>query len=241
VNSIAVSIKKFILHPFYDVSVLIFPEGCVCCKIELAPNEKHLCGLCEIELKRTYFEEYGESTPLEKLFWGRVKLEKTFALYYFNSATAVREVLHQLKYQYKGNLGIDMGKKIGIVLNESNFFSDLDGLISVPIHHKKAFIRGYNQSELIAKGISIELGIPVLKNAVKKLQHTDSQTKKSKIERWENVNGIFKGENLKKFNHIAIVDDVITTGSTLESLAVEIQKENPHLKISIIALAFAKS
>jgi ComF family protein len=240
-NTIRVSLKNFVSHFFKDVSVLIFPEGCSFCKTELAKSEKHLCRLCELELKRTYFELFRESSPLDKLFWGRVKLEKTFSLFYFNSGTAIREILHQLKYEHKEKLGVSLGEKIGNVLKDSNVFSDLDALIPVPIHYKKKFMRGYNQSELLAKGIAIEIGVPVIKNRTFKRKHTSSQTKKSNQERWENVASVFHSQDLSAFKHIALVDDVITTGSTIESLANELSKSNEHLKISIISLAFAQS
>jgi ComF family protein len=241
VDTITLSIKKLIFRPLKDVGALIFPEACLFCKTELTSSENHICGLCELELKRTYFEEYKESSPLDKLFWGRVKLEKTFALYYFNSATAIREILHELKYQHKESLGVDMGERIGKVLKETVFFSNLDALIPVPIHHKKAFIRGYNQSELLARGIGSEIGIPVLINLTAKGKNTSSQTRKSNQERWENVASVFRSKDLSSFSHVALVDDVITTGSTIESLANELLHSNPHLKISVISLAFAKT
>ncbi len=236
-----VSLKKFIFNPLKDVFALIFPEACLFCKTELASSEKHVCGLCDLELKRTYFEGFKGDSSLDKMFWGRVKLEKTFALYYFNSATPIRNILHQLKYQHKEKLGIDLGRDIGQVLSESNFFSDLNGLIPVPIHHKKKFIRGYNQSELIARGISFEVGIPVVKKRTSKQKHTTSQTKKNNQERWENVASVFQSQDLSMYRHVAIVDDVITTGSTIEALARELLKTNSHLKISVISLAFAQS
>lgn len=240
-DTITLFVKNIISRPLQAVGALIFPEACLFCKTELTTEEKHVCGICELELKRTYFEWFKDRSALDKLFWGRVKLDKTFALYYFNSETAIREILHQLKYQHKEKLGIDFGKKIGSVLKESELFFDLDALIPVPIHHKKKFIRGYNQSELLASGISSELLIPVLKNQATKRKHTSSQTKKSNQERWENVASVFQSQNLSEYKHVALVDDVITTGSTIESLANELLKSNNHLKISVISLAFAQS
>ena len=240
-DTITLSIKKIIFRPLKDVSALIFPEACLFCKTELTSSENHICGLCELELKRTYFEKFKDSSALDKLFWGRVKLEKTFALFYFNSTTAIREILHELKYQHKESLGVDMGERIGKVLKNTAFFSNLDALIPVPIHHKKAFIRGYNQSELLALGIGSEIKVPVLKNLTTKRKNTASQTRKSNQERWENVASVFRSQDLSSFNHIALVDDVITTGATIESLVNELLISNPHLKISVISLAFAKS
>ena len=220
---------------------LVFPENCISCETELAQSEAYICNFCQGALKKTYFESFKEPSSLDKLFWGRILLNHTFALFYFKSNTPAQTILHNLKYKHKAKLGVFFGEKIGQAIHSADAFKDIEALIPVPLHHKKAFNRGYNQSEMLAIGISSVLNIPVLKNAVKKTQHTESQTKKNKFERWENVNRIFKGKNLKDYNHIALVDDVVTTGSTLESLASEIQQENPNLKISIIALAFAKS
>jgi competence protein ComFC len=235
------TIKKFFDPYIQGLTNLVFPENCIACETELAQLEEYICNFCQDTLKKTYFESFKEPSMLDKLFWGRILLEHTFALFYFKSNTPAQTILHNLKYKHKAKLGVYCGGKIGQAIQSAKAFNGIDALIPVPLHHKKAFNRGYNQSEMLAIGISSVLKIPVLKNAVKKTQHTESQTKKNKFERWDNVNQIFKGKKLKDYNHIAIVDDVVTTGSTLESLASQIQQENPHLKISIIALAFAKS
>lgn len=234
-------LKKKIFESLNELVGLVFPNNCLSCDSELSSAEKHFCVHCEMNLNRTYFETYQESSSLDKLFWGRVKIENTFALYYFNADSPIRKILHELKYQHKERLGVYLGENIGSAINENQKFKDLDALIPVPIHHKKKFIRGYNQSELIAQGLAKQINVPVLKEHVLKTRHTQSQTRKSNIERWENVSNLFKSIDLSGVNHIAIVDDVITTGSTIESLAKEMLNQNKHLKISLISLAFAKS
>lgn len=219
---------------------MIFPANCISCDTELANTEKHICLFCKTKLKNTYYETYTDPSALDKIFWGREVISKTFALFYFESNTPARKILHELKYKHKPNLGVYFGEEIGKKLADLTAYKTIDALIPVPLHHKKAFDRGYNQSEMLAKGIGMILNLPVLNNVTKKTVHTSSQTKKTKIQRWDNVSNNFKSKELSKYKHVAIIDDVITTGSTTESLAQSLKKENPTLEISIIALAFAK-
>lgn len=219
---------------------MIFPENCIECNTELTNQEKHICLFCITSLKKTYFETFSEASALDKIFWGRIVISNTYAHFYFESNTAARKILHELKYKHKPNLGVYFGEEIGKRLIKSDKYKTIDALVPVPLHHKKAFDRGYNQSEMLAKGIGSVLKVPIFKNIIQKTTHTSSQTKKNKIERWDNVTNIFKSKKLNNFKHVAIIDDVITTGSTTESLALELKKVNPTIEISIIALAFAK-
>jgi ComF family protein len=171
-----------------------------------------------------------------------VNFEATYALFYFQKEKASQKLLHALKYQFKGNIGVYLGSFAASKLVDHPVFKEVQALIPVPLHSKKAFIRGYNQSEKIAQGIASVWKIPVIKQEVLKTKHTESQTRKDQFQRWENVTSIFKVEgDLSNYQHVAIVDDVITTGSTLESMAKELKEANPSLQISIISLALAKS
>lgn len=219
---------------------MIFPENCLACNTELTNQEKHICLFCKTSIKKTYFEGFSEASALDKVFWGRIIISNTYAHFYFESNTPARKILHELKYKHKPNLGVYFGEEIGKRLIQSAKIQTIDALIPVPLHHKKAFDRGYNQSEMLAKGIGSVLNVPVLNNIIQKISHTSSQTKKNKISRWDNVSNIFESKKLSNFKHVAIIDDVITTGSTTESLALELKKVNPTIEISIIALAFAK-
>jgi ComF family protein len=221
---------------------LLFPEACVACQTELSVNEKYLCYTCWESIHLTYFEGFKEPSSLDKLFWGRVNLEATYAMFYFQKGKATQKLLHALKYQFKGNIGVYLGSYAATKLVGHPIFKEVQALIPVPLHPKKAFIRGYNQSEKIAQGIADVWKIPVIKQDVLKTKHTESQTRKDQFQRWDNVTSIFKVKgDLTKYQHIAIVDDVITTGSTLESMAKELKAANPSLQISIISLALAKS
>ena len=220
---------------------LIFPNTCLSCSCELSRSEEYLCHFCSAQLSFTYFESGHEPSSLDKIFWGRVLIQETYALLFFEQDKPSQRILHALKYQNKANLGSFMGIIIGQKLKENNLMCDVQALIPVPLHPKKEFNRGYNQSEKIALGISKVLAIPILKKSIKKIKHTESQTKKDRFQRWENVATIFGGTSaVIPFQHVAIVDDVVTTGATIEALARELLANNPELKISIISLAIAK-
>jgi ComF family protein len=193
-----------------------------------------------MDFNYTYFETYDEPTILDKLFWGRVKIDRTFALLFFEKNKAAQPILHALKYKSRQEVGIQLGRIIGRKI-ESNF-PKLDGLIPVPIHPKKKFMRGFNQSELIANGISELIEVPVYTNLVIKKDNTKSQTKMGKTHRWINAQEQYEWDKskLQKFNHIAIVDDVVTTGATIESMAKSILNEFNEIKISVISLALTK-
>ena len=223
-----------------DLLHLLFPSKCIVCSEEWPSNDP-ICSFCKSELHFTGFEKYSESTELDKLFWGRVSLEGTFALLYFYKNSSTQKILHSLKYGNKPETGRILGKEIGQRIKELSFIKDADALIPVPLHPKKQFVRGYNQSNQLAEGISEITGLPVTQNFVAKLQHTSSQTKQSRFSRWENVTGNFRvKKTTQPFKHILIIDDVVTTGATLEAMIRSIQTVYPDLRISIISLALAK-
>lgn len=219
---------------------LIYPNVCLICEKEVLNHSINVCPFCEMDFNYTYFETYAEPTILDKLFWGRVKIDRTFALLFFEKNKAAQPILHALKYKSRKEVGIQLGRIIGRKI-ESNF-PKLDGLIPVPIHPKKKFMRGFNQSELIANGISELIEVPVYSNLVIKKDNTKSQTKMGKTLRWINAQDQYEWDKskLQKFNHIAIVDDVITTGATIESIAKSILSEFNEIKISVISLALTK-
>lgn len=200
-----------------------------------------MCSFCSQDLERTHFESYKEPSPMDHLFWGRVTLDKTYAHYYFKKQGGIQKLLFSLKYGKNDLLGQFLGEEIGRALCKYENKYGFDVLIPVPLHPKRQFKRGYNQSELLAKGIAIHTKAKLDNSTVKRLSNNKTQTGKSRFERWENVTSIFEVDpkSLKKCRHIAIVDDVITTGSTIESLVLSVKSYYPNLKISIITLAIA--
>ncbi|MCE3296298.1 MAG: phosphoribosyltransferase [Crocinitomicaceae bacterium] len=226
-----------------DFLHLVYPPTCLVCEKELSKAETEICFFCREELKFTTFEKYSEESSLDKRFWGRCQLESTFALLYFEQEGPTQQILHQIKYKGKQKLGTEMGRLIGEKMLENQKYDGIDSLVPVPLHPKKQHVRGYNQSEQIANGISEETKIPMNSNFLRRTLHAESQTKMGKFGRWDNISEAFLADKkaLADCKHIALVDDVITTGSTLESCINTIRKELPDLKISVISLAVTKT
>lgn len=216
---------------------LIFPNQCYGCG-ELCPAQlSHICLECRNELPR-YFWNRQDDNHIEKLFWGRVKLEKAASFLTFEKDSKVQELIHSLKYRGKKEIGKSLGEFAAAEMKPMGFFEGIDALIPVPIHPLKEKKRGYNQSFYIAEGISEITELPVEKNIISKVIHTSSQTKKGKFKRWLNVASTFELLDQQKMenDHLLLIDDVITTGSTVEACALELQKIN-NIKISLLTMA----
>lgn len=219
----------------------VYPEICLICQNELSGGESSICSFCYSELEFTNFEHFTESTPLDQLFWGRAQLHFTYSLFYYSKTNPSKKLLSALKYERRREVGEIFGKMIGERIKDAPELTDLDCLIPVPLHPKKEFIRGYNQSEMLAKGIAEQLAVPLDLGYLKRNEHSKSQTSLGRFKRWDNVQEKFAlTKNLQDYNHIALVDDVVTTGSTLESIIQKIQEKNPSVKISLLSLALAK-
>lgn len=223
-----------------DLLHLVYPCTCVVCERELAPVESMICSFCSADLTYTDYHLFEEATPMDQLFWGRIPVVATYAHLHFKKSAGSQRILFNLKYKNKPGLGVHFGKEMGRRLISLPVFQDADCIIPVPLHHKKKFIRGYNQSEMLAMGISEESSIPMNKTLATRNKHTATQTKKNRFQRWDNVNSIFSiKRSIRKFRHVILVDDVVTTGSTLEALSRSLLEINPDLKISIVTLAIA--
>lgn len=223
-----------------DLFYLVFPNVCLICENELLKSRNFICSFCENDFNYTFFELYKEPTTLDELFWGRVLIQNTYAYLFFEKGKTEQNLIHALKYNDKKDIGYYFGTRIGDKLVSNNKFKDVDAIIPVPLHYKKEFKRGYNQSEAIADGISSVLGVKVDNSFLKRSKNTRTQTKQNKFSRWENVQDVFNLDIYRNYKHIALVDDVITTGSTLEVIISLINKKYPELSVSIISLALAK-
>ena len=219
---------------------LVFTNVCLHCNKELIAQERYLCWICWEGLERTYFELQNEPTKLDKLFWSRVAIAHTCALYFYGKGSVSQSLIRALKYDFKAPLGIYLGEHMATALS-AHPIRQVEAIIPVPIHPKKTFARGYNQSELLARGLAKEWGIPLLKSTVHKKKHTLSQTTNDRFGRWENVQNMFRASaHFTRYRHVLIVDDVITTGATLESLARAIKLADPNVQISLLSFAFTK-
>lgn len=233
--------KNFLWLWWDSLKHLLYPESCLSCSRELTIHESGICSFCIEELAFTHYHLYEEASPMDKLFWGRTEIEGTYAHLHFKKKNPVQKILFYLKYKNGFQLGQYFGRQIGKNLAAMKAFEDAEVLIPVPLHYKRKFKRGYNQSDYLAQGIV--MGNPRLKMSSKLVvrnTNTATQTRKNRFQRWDNVQGIFAvSSEIRKYKHVVLVDDVITTGSTLETLAQAIREANPEIRISIVTLAIA--
>lgn len=222
-----------------DFISLIFPNICFACDQLLVKGEKCICTFCRYKLPYTNYHLEPEN-PLVKYFWGRVKIEAAASIYFFNKGGKVQKLLHRLKYEGKKEIGFFLGETYGYQLKSTQPFSETDLIIPVPLHQHKKVKRGYNQSECFAEGLSNSMGILFDYNILQKNFDTDTQTRKSRYKRWENVSEKFKLTSADKLKgkHILLVDDVITTGSTVEACAQKLL-EIQDVRISVATIACA--
>jgi ComF family protein len=218
---------------------LVFPRVCPACGNNLYIQENSICTKCLYELPRTNFH-LDNDNELARLFWGRVKLEAATSFCYYYKGSKFQNIIHQLKYNGQKHVGYYLGRLFGADL-KNTYSPDIDIIHPVPLHYRKFRIRGYNQSEYIARGISESINRPVVTDILYRTKAAETQTIKSRYDRWENIEGVFKTKNINRAEnrHILLVDDVVTTGSTLEACASEILKIN-NTRVSIAALAFTK-
>ncbi|UII28256.1 ComF family protein [Fulvivirga maritima] len=223
-----------------DFISLFFPNYCLACNRGLAKGEKLLCLKCEYNLPKTDSHLHHDNFIASK-FYGRAKLLHAVARYKFNKSGKVQRLLHRLKYGDKPELGTLMGSEYGKELREANFSEHYDVIVPVPLHKKKLRRRGYNQSAMFGTGLSESLELPQYENALVRNIYTSTQTKKSRLDRLKNVKTIFgynKEVSLSGLS-VLLVDDVITTGATLEA-CIEALTEAGATSIGVAAIASAK-
>ncbi|MEI9944076.1 MAG: ComF family protein [Chitinophagaceae bacterium] len=224
-------IKDSFLH-------LFFPHICAGCGNDVLDKESTLCIRCIAALPVTYFELHP-GNPIEKKFWGRLPLKNATAQYYFTGESLIQYLVHQFKYKNKKELGWQLGRMMGNALKQSGRF-DADALIPLPLFPDKERKRGFNQSFILCQGIAEYLHIPILQNVIIRPQHTETQTRKGRIERWKNMEGKFvlADHSAIAGKHVLLVDDVITTGATLEACGSELLKAE-NVQVSIACLCDA--
>ncbi|MEW5845523.1 MAG: ComF family protein [Bacteroidota bacterium] len=223
----------------YDFINLFYPNVCSVCHDGLSLYEEVLCTSCLYHIPRTRFWNWTDN-PVSQIFWGRVNVEHACSFFFFRKGSRYRKLLHMLKYQGRDDIGVFLGRQFGLELRNSDLYKPITAIVPVPLHPKRLKERGYNQAEVIAKGLSEAMGVPVVTDVLLRNVYTQTQTKKSRIERMQNIAGAFTIKNAEKIEkgHVLLVDDVITTGATLETCAQTLL-DSVDVKVSVGTIAYA--
>lgn len=229
-------------NPLRDIFRLFFPDTCAVCGGGMPEGSDTVCTKCRWEIPLTGFW-MQEQNPVSAKFYGNIPVVNACSFFYFVHRNDFRGLVHKIKYSGGWRIAGKMGRWFGDVLRSSELYHGVDLIIPVPLHLRKQLSRGYNQSEYLARGMSASMGVPVNTRSVRRVKYNDSQTKRSKEERWDNVRGIFavyRPDDLAG-KHILLVDDVLTTGATVISCAEAILAAVPDCRLSIATLAVSKN
>ena len=234
-------LKTFRFGPWIDgLLALIYPETCMNCQEALNQHERYLCRQCVTRLPLTGFERISDN-PVSQSFWGRTPVHFAAAIYHYRKGEIVQRLIGRLKYHGDPDTGVFLGQLAGRTLMKTNKFPQPDYLLPVPLHPRRQRQRGYNQCEMIARGISEALNIPIETSLLKRRVFNPSQTRKGRYERWQNVEGIFettKASDPFHNKHLLLIDDIITTGATLEACCSALT-QIPGVIISVVTISYA--
>ncbi len=222
-----------------DLLHFIYPNTCAACEKKLWQQENILCLNCETDLPQTKFW-LDTDNPVAQKFWGKVPITNASSFLTFKKGLRVQKLIHNLKYNGRQDIGLKIGQLFGRRLAESPLYADIDLLIPIPLHQEKLLLRGYNQSDLIAQGMAETMGKEWRADLLVRTYYTESQTHKSRVERWLNTKSVFAVNKTDYISgkHILLVDDVITTGSTIEGCAIPLLAiDGVRLSVASIALA----
>ena len=224
---------------FNAVLELFYPSVCAACGTSLFQWEHLVCTRCRQFLPKTGYEQQ-EDNPLARLFYGKVRLRAVTACYFFSKEGRVQHLIHELKYKENRDAGVFLGQELGKTIKDAPLFQGIDFLIPVPLHPKRERERGYNQSMIIAQGIAEVTNINIGGDFLVRSVNTATQTHKSKEERWQNVRNIFELRHADQLEdkYVLLIDDVLTTGATLEACALTLSSV-PGITISCATAACA--
>lgn len=216
---------------------LFYPRLCAACGDALQQNETCICLNCMLHLPETQFHK-EHFNPLRQVFDGRVAVEEVTAFMSYKKANNVQKILHNLKYNGQKEIGIILGKHFGGQLLTEERYRSVQYILPIPLHPRKKRKRGYNQSECIAMGLSQGMGIPYLTDVLLRTHYTDTQTRKSRFARWQNVKEVFTVQKTEKVahSHVLLCDDVLTTGATSEA-AIHKLLSIDGVRVSVATLA----
>ncbi len=223
---------------FQDLINLFYPSICQICGSELYINQNILCTSCVNELPITNFH-LDNDNPVEKVFYGRIPIVNATSLLIFKKKSGVQKLIHNLKYRGHQEIGIYLGNWLGEELAKTATYQNVDMVIPVPLHKKKLRKRGFNQVEAFGRKIALALNVPYIDDVLQKTSYSNTQTLKSRLARWGNIEESFVLVNSEKIKnkHLLLIDDLITTGATLEACA-DVLLEVENVRISIATMAF---
>ncbi len=226
-------------HYIEDLVALLFPNLCNACGTPLFRGEHLVCLQCLHHLPYTDYHLHFENRVAKQL-WGRMEFEGAMAMLYFRKGTSIQNLMHNLKYNQKTEIGFFLGRLLGDRLLESSLYKGIDLVVPVPLHPKRFRVRGYNQSSFIASGVAEKIEATVNEDVLVRGVYTESQTKKNRYNRYENMKDVFTVPDKTAVfqKNILLVDDVITTGATIEACANALTASGAG-KVSIATLAFA--
>lgn len=218
---------------------LFFPHTCAGCGSDNLGLHNELCISCIAALPETNFQR-EEHNPAAKIFYGRLPLVAATVQYYFTKESLLQHLLHQLKYRNNQEIGRFLGRLTGQQLAQSHLFTTIDALVPLPLFPAKEKKRGYNQAAVIGEGMAEMMKRPVWTDVVIRTTHTETQTRKGRVERWKNMEGRFEVAKPEQIagKHLLLVDDVITTGATLEACGAVLAAV-PGVQLSVAALCMA--
>lgn len=218
---------------------LLFPKLCYACQLILNDNEHYICTQCRHELPLTNFNVI-ENNAIEKLLYGRAPIEQATAMLWFKKKGIVQQLLHNLKYKGHEDIGLFLGQWFGEELRDLNTFNNIDVVVPVPLHKSRQRKRGYNQVHKFAQAIADKLQVDYNTTVLQKTKATETQVFKDRLKRWNDNQTIFSVANTNdlKGKHILLVDDVITTGATIEACANALLIIE-GIKISVATMAIA--
>lgn len=224
-----------------DASRLIVPERCAICRHRLRKYEDQICIRCYASLPFTHLKG-KRGNKVEQIFWGQVPICRANAFMHYLPQSETSHIFLQLKYHNRPLIGVRFGELMAEELIDTDFFDGIDTIIPLPLAKDRQRKRGYNQSEQLAIGVQHITKIPIDTTSVLRVISNPTQTRLGAKERAENVKNIFALSPSHKLNrkHILLIDDILTTGSTLLSCAREIAKAD-HVRISILVLGLAGS
>lgn len=224
-----------------DLLNLVFFDGCVSCGNTLAKGESQICLTCLSQLEPTHFHLKQKDNDLYFRFAGKVPIAGASGLFYFDKKGRFEKMIHAFKYKDMPKIGNFLGEYFGETVKNSTFLEGIEAILPVPLHPRKELIRGYNQSEKIAEGLQLASHIPMQKNLLKRVRKTETQALKSKSERWDNVADAFAAHQ-KPPKGVLIIDDVITTGATIEAcIRALMAQDNPPEIIKVGSIGVRKA